>query len=922
LRASSAAALFKKEFIVNHDSSDEATGISRRRFVKIAGISAVGMSSLGSFNFRTKGVSIVIDLADRTAGAAPSQWAVKKLEESLTSSGINVHRCDTIAQARSGDLIIAAAGSESPLARQLLKDAKINIPTVPEALGLVPATSGDKQILLTCGKDERGLVYALLELADRVNYSNQPLNSLTIQHPIVEQPANIIRSLFRLFASEIEDKPWFYDREMWRQYLTVAASQRFNRFNLSMGLGYDFLQNVTDAYFLFAYPFFLNVPGYNVRVPQLPDAERDKNLDTLKFISEQTAARGMHFQLGLWMHGYEWLNSPHPNYTIEGLTRETHGPYCRDAVRQLLQSCPAIGGITFRIHGESGVTEGSYDFWKTVFDGVASCGRKVEIDMHAKGMNQTMIDIALATGMPVNISPKYWAEHLGMPYHQADIRAFDIPKPGQATTELMKFSAGSRSFIRYGYGDLLKEDRRYGVLIRVWPGTQRLLLWGDPEWSASHANAFSFCGSRGVELMEPLTFKGRRGSGIAGGRCAYLDPSLKPRWDWEKYLYSYRVFGRLAYNSHTEPEVWRRYLYNEFGAGAEAAELALANASRILPIVLTVHGLSAANNLYWPELYTNQSIIDPDGKPSIFDTPSPQVFGNVSPMDPQLFSRINDFAEELLKGERSGKYTPIEYAQWIEDYAEAAAKHLAEAESLAENKSGPEFRRMVIDVAIQAGLGRFFGAKFRAGILYAIFDQTGDRIALERSLKMYQIARSHWADFANRVQTVYVSDITVGEEPHQRGHWLDRLNAIDADIDLMARKLEQTRPGTAAQQDNVRSAIQEALGRPVRPTVDCRHTRPERFTAGESLDIELSVEKAIGSARMYYRHVNQAERFQTVEMQLTGKGYRATIPADYTNSEYPLQYYFELRDGPDKAWLYPGFKPDLANQPYFVVRRA
>ena len=41
----------------------------------------------------------------------------------------------------------------------------------------------------------------------------------------------------------------------------------------------------------------------------------------------------------------------------------------------------------------------------------------------------------------------------------------------------------------------------------------------------------------------------------------------------------------------------------------------------------------------------------------------------VSPLDPQLFSRMNDFADELLKGERSGKYSPIEVAQWIEDYA-------------------------------------------------------------------------------------------------------------------------------------------------------------------------------------------------------------------------------------------------------------
>jgi hypothetical protein len=902
-------------------SPNELKGISRRQFMKLAGISALLGSSLGCFNFKTKGVSLVNDPADPIAGSIPSRWALKELEESLKTRGVDIYRCELLSQARSGDLIIVVAGSGSRSARQLLKDVKTNVPAVSEALGLLPVNSDDKQVLLACGCDVRGLVYALLELADRVQYSNQPLVSLDIQDPIVEQPANAIRSIAKLFVSEIEDKPWFYDREMWRQYLTMVAAHRFNRFNLSFGIGYDFLQNVTDGYFLFVYPFFLSVPGYNVRVPQLPDAERDKNLEMLRFVSEQTAARGIQFQLGLWMHGYEWLNSPNPNYTIEGLTPETHGPYCRDAIRQLLQACPAISGVTFRTHGESGVREGSYNFWRTIFEGVATCGRKVEIDLHAKGTDQTMIDGAVNTGMPVTVSPKYWAEHLGMSYHQADIRAFDIPKPGQTVTELMKLSAGSRSFIRYGYGDLLKEDRRYGVLHRVWPGTQRLLLWGDPVTSAAHSKAFSFCGSAGVELMEPLSFKGRRGSGIAGGRCGYLDTKLKPRWDWEKFLYSLRVFGRLAYNPQTDPEVWRRYLSKEFGAAAGAVELALANASRILPIVLTTHGVSAANNLYWPEMYTNFSIPDPNNKNPYFDTPSPKVFGNVSPMDPQLFLRINDFAEELLKGERSGKYTPIEYAQWIEDYADAAAKYLEQAETISRGKQRPEYRRMAIDVVIVIGVGRFFGAKFRSGVLYAVFEQTGDRTALELSIKKYQEAREHWAALANHARDVYKSDITVGEEAIQRGHWLDRLPAIDQDIELMAKKLEQTHVSNKAQLENVRLAIQEALGRPVRPSAMCHHTQQERFKAGEPLDIELLVEKGIGSARLFYRRVNHAERYKALEMQLIGRSYRATIPADYTNSEYPLQYYFELREKPEKAWLYPGFRADLTNQPYFVVHK-
>jgi hypothetical protein len=900
------------------DQRTDVNGINRRHFLKVAGISALGISSAAMGNFKGEAISVIIHTDDPIAGSPPVRWATKELEQSLIARGITVRRFDRLTQAPNDNVCIVVADTNSSLGRQLLKEARITVLPVPEALALAPVKSDGKKIVLTCANDERGLVYALLELSDRVQHAPRPLDSLDIQKPVVEQPANIIRSLNRLFVSDVEDKPWYNDREMWPQYLTMVATQRFNRFNLSFGIGYDFLQKVTDGYFLFAYPFLLSVPGYNVRVPQLPDAERDKNLEMLKFISEQTVARGIQFQLGIWMHGYEWLNSPNPNYTIEGLTPQTHGPYCRDAVRELLKACPAISGITFRVHGESGVNEGSYDFWRKAFEGLATCGRKVEIDMHAKGMDQAMIDAAVATGMPVNISPKYWAEHIGMPYHQADIRGLEIPKPGKATSRLMNLSAGSRSFIRYGYGDLLKEDRQHGVLHRIWPGTQRLLLWGDPVTGAAQAKAFSFCGSKGVELMEPLSFKGRRGTGIAGDRCGYADASLKPRWDWEKYLYSLRIFGRLAYNPNAEPDVWRRYLRKEFGAAAERTELALANATRILPIVLTAHGASAGNNTYWPEMYTNQPICDSGIKHPYSDTPSPKIFGNVSPLDPQLFIAVNDFAAELLKPERSGKYSPIEAAQWLEDYADEALKQLTQAEAQSKKKSKPEFRRMAIDVAMQAGLGRFFAAKFRSGVLYALFEQTGDRTALEEALKAYHRARSFWAELANRARNVYQPDVTVGDRDHLRGHWSNRLPAIDEDIASMTQQLDQTKGDAPSQQKNIQLAIREALGRPNRTAAACSHVAPEHYRPGQPLHIELSFERTPKSARLYYRHVNQAERYETVEMQTMEKRGQVMIPAAYTNSHYPIQYYFELKGG-KAASLYPGFNKDLTNQPYFVA---
>src|SRR6266545_1815184 len=886
---------------------------TRRGFLKAgAALAGVGLGRVSAVLAAARpGVSIVASSADGVVSSAPGRWAATELEQVLAARGVAVHRCERLAQAPRGDRCIVLAGSTVAHASGPLSRAGVRIEETAEALALAPVRHEGRDILLACGNDARGLSYALLELADRVRHESDPWRALALREAVAERPANAVRGITRLFTSDIEDKPWFNDRAMWPEYLGMLATQRFNRFNL--GIGYDFLRNVTDAYFLFAYPFLLRVPGYDVRVPQLPDAERDGNLEMLRFISEQAVVRGLHFQLGIWMHGYEWIDSPRPNYTIAGLTRETQGPYCRDAIRALLKACPAIGGVTFRIHGESGVEEGSYDFWKSVFEGVATCGRTVEIDMHAKGMDQAMLDLGVASGAPLKVSPKFWAEHMGMPYHQAEIRELERPKGGAQATGLMRLSTGSRSFTRYGYGDLLREDRKWGVLHRIWPGTQRLLISGDPVTAAAYSRAFSFCGSDGVEIMEPLSFKGRRGSGIAGDRCGYQDVSLRPRWDWQKYLYTYRVWGRLLYNPAADPDAWRRYLRTEFGAAAPAFESALGSASRILPIVTTAHGPSAANNTYWPEMYTNQAIADEAHPGPYGDTPAPRVFGNVSPFDPQLFSRINEFADELLTNQRTGKYSPIEVAQWIEDRAAAAKRHLADAEVRATRNRRPEHRRLAIDVALQADLGKFFGAKIRSAVLFRIHERTGDRTALEESLNLYRAARATWAELANRA-SVYADDVTVGELRHLRGHWRDRLPPLDADIAVMARKLDDARRGIAAPE--VAAAVKEALGRPERRKVDAEHTPPDHFLAGQPLELAVAL-AAPAPVRVHYRHVNHAERYDSIEMQSAGRRYHATIPGAYTDAPYPLQYYFEVRAASGRAVLYPGFDADLNNQPYF-----
>src|SRR5207253_5608469 len=140
-----------------------------------------------------------------------------------------------------------------------------------------------------------------------------------------------------------------------------------------------------------------------------------------------------------------------------------------------------------------------------------------------------------------------------------------------------------------------------------------------------------------------------------------------PGGGWEKYLYSYRLWGRTAYNPDADPETWQRWLKKQFGPVAEPAEKALASSSRILPLITTAHLPSAANNNYWPEIYTNMSVVDAAVPHPYGDTPSPKRFGAVSSLDPALFSRVDDFADALLKGEHDGRYSPLEVAQWLQE---------------------------------------------------------------------------------------------------------------------------------------------------------------------------------------------------------------------------------------------------------------
>lgn len=420
--------------------------------------------------------------------------------------------------------------------------------------------------------------------------------------------------MVRSFSSVDEDLSWFHDRQFWTDYLTWLSASRFNRFHLALGMQYNYgadRHGATDNYLCLAYPFLFDVDGYDVRAEGVGADEQKRNLETLRFVAAESKRRGLKFQLGLWNHAYDYGRDSVHRYPITGLGPDNHAAYCGAGIAKLLTECPDIDGLTFRVHYEGGIPDDRHEiFWRAVFEGANSVGRPLEIDMHAKGVDQALLDAVDLPNLSAVLSAKYWAEHVGLPYHQASIRARETAKPIPAGHEMKGITEFSRRFTRYGYGDFLREDRTVDLMFRVWPGTQKLLLWGDPALAAGYGRLSTFGGSRGVDLCEPLFFKGRKGSGAPGGRDPYVrdDLRLPSNREWTKYRYSYLLWGRLLYNPDAEPETWRRHLRSTYGEAAADVEGALSPLSRILPLVTVVHGVGGSNNGYWPEVYLNLPI--------------------------------------------------------------------------------------------------------------------------------------------------------------------------------------------------------------------------------------------------------------------------------------------------------------------------
>jgi hypothetical protein len=838
-------------------------------------------------------------------------WALGRLRAQLGAQGARLR----IGDAADADLLHIVLDEQTPV-----PDPSDTPERQAESFSL-RAGDGDsvRSVRIDAG-GERGFSYGISEVTDRIVAEGFEFR---IDAGESYAPAVPVRGIQRAFSSAAEDIPWFHDRQFWAEYLDHLAAQRFNRFHLPFGMQYNYgtgyeSRTATDDYLCFVYPFLLDVPGFSVRAEGVADDERDRNLEALAFIARETRRRGMSFQLGLWNHAYDYGWESKHHYPILGIGEDSHAEYSAAALAILLERIPEIEGLTFRVHHEGGIhEEGHEKFWDTVFEAASNAGRPLQIDMHAKGVDDALREAVRKPNLQPVISGKYWAEHTGLPYHQASIRERELQANiwgHHDRASLSGVTEGSRKFTRYGYADFLDEDRDIDFMFRMWPGTQKLLLWGDPAMAAGFGRHATIGGSKGLDFCEPLFFKGRKGTGGPGRRDPYVRDDLRLGiHDWKKYRYTYALWGQLLYDPDADPRVWRRVLDADHGDRAKHVEQGLSALSRVLPLVTVAHGVSGANNHYSPEMYVDLAISHwRQMTHYMFDTPSPHTWDGVSPFDPALFYSVGGYCQAVLDGAVDARYTPLEVAVWLEDMA-ATGQQAIEAIEAGDAPRNAQTERALIDMKVLTRLARFFAGKFRAAVAYGFFDRSRDAQHLQRAIELVERAHAEFAAIDADTAGAYQSDLAFGVGLSERGHWKDRGPAMREDLFLLKLELEKATAGDAA------PSTGELELREGRPRAAAELDAAAAFTRGDAFVVRLRTSRPLDGATLHYRHLDQSKPIRTVEMTADADGYVAEIPAEYTETTFPLMYFADVRLPGEHPVFVPALDDDLSNQPYVVV---
>ena len=879
----------------NQDGSSRS-GETRRQFLKKTGLAAAGVAGASllslpiSASEERPAVSIVTGRL--TGGAA--RGGVEKIIAALKDKGVSSEEVKRLEDAKGKMLIVAGLASDQELFGEPLQRVCRSVPPGAEALAIQRLTYKGRPVAALAGSDDRGLMYAALDVADRIRWSKDAASPLSEVHDTVEKPGVRTRRVTLYTFQRAYWESRFYDEAYWQRYLDTLARNRFNL--LQVTFGYE-----TGGFLAPCYPYFFDVPGFpDVKMAGMTGEMQQRNVDALNRLIAMAHARGIDIVIGIWDHIYrngsqaggvpEYLaGSPATEaMRVSGVTSENLIPYNQAALKEFLQRFPTINGIQFRLHDESGLRAAEQGpFWKAMFETVKETAPGLPLDFRAKGLTSVEIQSALDTGVKFYIDTKMWMEQMGLPFHPTHINPHD------------------QSNRRHSYADLLVYPKKYEMDWELWTGgTSRILLWGDPEYARRLVGATHLYDGHSFGVDEPLTTKMQaqphdlKPFDLLTPSARYYD------YEFERYWHFFQVFGRIGYNVDAPEDIWDREFAMRFGEDAgPVLEEAMHRASWILPrIVASSYPYSGfPMTVGWAE------------KQSLGELPE---FAKATLSDVQLFENFDEEAQLLIEDGETAKVRPQETSRWFAQTADDVSALVTQAEKKIGTLRSKEFDSHVIDLKILVSLARYHSQRIPAAVSYCLFNRTKDVRALDNAIAYERKAIAAWQQIVDVAGDAYARDLTMGRRVQKLcGHWRDELAQLQSGLE----KMETLRKEAPAGADAATSTRYLAAGPSAETTFVHRPILTAPAEKALTVRARVSSPTRIKWVQVLYRSIDQTKDYQKLEMQAVDErgNYEAVIPADKIDARFDFMYLIQAMDRMRCGTMFPDFKKQT---PYFVVR--
>ncbi|MBO9682717.1 MAG: hypothetical protein J7502_08635 [Flavisolibacter sp.] len=842
-------------------------------------------------------ISIVVDQQRN----APFEHGLVKLIAALKAKNISIEQVNQLKAAKGNSIIVAATGNSSTIASLQVPGKNHTVAQTAEALTIWKTIFANKPVLVINGFDDRGIMYGLLDVADRISWADKN-NPLAKVREVVEKPAVAERavSVYTMNRSYWESR--FYDEAYWGRYFDMLARDRFNMFTIVCG--YE-----NGGFLAPPYPYFFDVDEYpGIQMKSLTQQDKEKNLAALNRIIQLAHDRGIGVTVGIWDHiyrgGIQAGNLTGSNATakkyefVSGMDADNLMPYTKVALDKFIKLVPGLDAIQFRMHDESGLKKGEQEpFWKGIFESIKANHPKMRLVLRAKGLPDETIQDAVTSGVNFSIATKFWMEQAALPYSPTHVNIQDQKNR------------------RHGYGDMLRYPQQYNMIWRLWTGgANRILIWGSPDYASRFVKSFDIYdkGSYGFEVNEMLATKmesqphDEKPFDLLNPLYKYYDYEFERYWDF------YLSYGRMGYNPQTPSEVWHNAYKQHFGEKAgPVVESAIHTASTILPRIV-----AACNNYtFFP------TTVGWAEKQRFGDL---QFYAKAQSSDIQQFASFDEEAKQLIEGSETAKILPSVTSVWFKKTSDSVNRLIAAAQNAIGTKSNKEFNSTIVDLKILSNLALYHSRRIPAAIYYCIYKRTNNPSALDSAITHERNAIAAWRQIVTAAGDVYASDLKFGLDKVKfegisvelTGHWKDELVMLQKNLDNLEKELAT---GKTAQPLQPIPSYKPAAEADNSKYFTVIHQPVLTAPAGKPIKISVKVTTpaSVKWVRLQFRSVNQYLDYTMLPMKLseTKDTYEVIIPADKFDPKWNLMYLIEMMDNNNRGFIFP----DLNKQTPYIV---